>query len=331
MSKEEFNQRKIEFIEKIKKEKRLPKAWEFSFSYGDDMRIWFDKISKLEQFKSFVNEVNTLLASFNKKVLTDKEREEEFLNCTATIKRIPMKGEVYFSDNTDMYTWYISYKNRNKSFETIVYISLPEYEDFDLVTVWPQIKQEFINVLKTIKRVPNLGEVILQNDIDVRVVYDKLKSHDPVFFEKLLLHMQSYKEKKLSEEDRIKELKEAVSTLGYIPVLQQARFSDGADMFTWYTRYKEQIPNLEEDLKSLVTKELPPKKVNIYLIPNFRKTGGKFYTICTNVGEVLDLSNITSLEEAMAIDPTIVKRGGLILKRDEEIGSVSFGKGRTKK
>ena len=41
------------------------------------------------------------------------------------------------------------------------------------------------------------------------------------------------------------------------------------------------------------------KKVNIYLIPNFRNTGGKFYTIFTNVGERLDLSSIESYEEAV--------------------------------
>ena len=67
-----------------------------------------------------------------------------------------------------------------------------------------------------------------------------------------------------------------------------------------------------------------PKKLNIYFIPEFKKTGGKFYTICTNEGEKLDISSISSYEEAKKLDSTFVKRGGLILKKDEEIGSVSF-------
>lgn len=330
MSRELYEKRKLEFIQILRKEKRLPKSWEYRFSDGEDMRIWFDKISKLEQFKVFVNEVNIILDEYHKKVLNDKEREEEFLNCVSTIKRIPLKGESYFSDNKDMFTWYISYKNRNKSFETIVYINLPEYVDFDLVTVWPLIKQEFINVLKTLKRIPEHGEAILQNDIDVRVVFDKLKNHDPEFYEKLLLHLETYNKKGLSTEDRITELKETISSLGYIPLLQEKRFSDGTDMFTWYMKYKDRILNLETELKSLIRASSPNKNLNVYLIPNFRNRGGKFYTICTNDGERLDLSNITSFEQAKELDDTLVKRGGLILKKDEEIDSVSFVKGKSK-
>ena len=101
-------------------------------------------------------------------------------------------------------------------------------------------------------------------------------------------------------------------------------------MLTWYIKYKKKFPNLEKEINRLVIKETPNKKVNIYLIPNFRNTGGKFYTIFTNVGERLDLSSIESYEEASKIDSTIVKRGGVILKKDEEIDSVSFKKGKSK-
>lgn len=66
------------------------------------------------------------------------------------------------------------------------------------------------------------------------------------------------------------------------------------------------------------------------MIPNFKNKNGKFYTICTNVGEKLDLSNIQSFEEAQKLDPTIVKRGEVVLKQDEVIESVSFKKGKTK-
>lgn len=328
MSKELFEQRKKEFIQVIKREKRLPKAWEYVFTDGEDMRIWFNKISKLDHFKDFVYEVNQVLNEYNKKVLDDKEREDEFLQCITTIKRIPMRGEMYFSDNNDMYMWYMDYKKRNKDFETIVYINLPEYKDFDLVTVWPLIRQEFISILKTLKRVPEHGEVILQNYIDVRVVYDKLKSHDPEFFEKLLLHLQTYNKKGLSIDERVAQLKSVVATLGYLPVLQETQFTDGTDIFTWYMKYKDKLPNLENELNALINRKAPNQKVNIYFIPNFKKRGGRFYTIWSNVGTKLDLSNITSFEEAQKLDPTLVKRGGLILKRDEEIGNVEFGRGK---
>lgn len=330
MGKELFKKRKYEFFEVINREKRLPKVWEFRFSDGEDMRVWFNKISRLNAYKSFLNEVNLILNKYNTKVLSDAEKEEEFLNCISTIKCIPTRGEYYFSDNDDMNAWYLNYKKKNPSFETIVYISLPEYQDFDLVTVWPHIKQEFISILKTLKRVPNYGEIILQNDIDVRVVFDKLKSHDPKFYEKLLLHLQTYREKGLTTEKRIHELKTAVSSLRYIPDLQEVRFSDGTDMFTWYMKYKNILPNLEQELSQFISISRETKKVNIYLIPNFRKTGGKFYTICTNVGEKLDLSNITSYEEAKQLDETFTKRGGLLLKKDEEIDYVTFKKGKSK-
>ena len=101
-------------------------------------------------------------------------------------------------------------------------------------------------------------------------------------------------------------------------------------MFTWYNRYKNKLPNLEVKVNSKIRIESPKRKVNIYLIPNFRNTGGKFYTICTNIGERLDLSEITSFEEAKKLDDSLVKRGGVILKQDEEIESVNFAKGKSK-
>ena len=146
----------------------------------------------------------------------------------------------------------------------------------------------------------------------------------------LLLHLQTYNKKGLSIDERIQELKNVISTIGYIPDLQEVRFSDGTDMFTWYMKYKNILPNLEQELSQFISISRETKKVNIYLIPNFRKTGGKFYTICTNVGEKLDLSNITSYEEAKQLDETFTKRGGLLLKKDEEIDYVTFKKGKSK-
>lgn len=327
MGREIYERRKSEFIETIIKEKKLPKVWEFHFSDGEDMGLWYNQISKFNQFQDFINEVNELLKNLDIKTLNDKEREEEFLVYIKKLKRVPVKNEIYFSDNIDMYTWYIKYRINNKKFETIVHNNLPEYQELDLAEIWSLVKQEFITILKKLKRVPNHGEVILQNGIDVRTIYDKLETYDPVFFEKLLLHLQTYNKKGLSIDDRVKELKEAVSELGYIPDLQESRFSDGTDMFIWYMNYKSKLPNLEIELNSLIHKPKPSKKVNIYLIPKFKNDTGKFYTIRTNVGERLDLSNIHSLEK---LDSSLEERGEFFLQPDEEMETVSIVKGKSR-
>lgn len=330
MGKELFEQRKLEFKQIIQKENRLPKVWEFKFTDGADARLWFDGLTKVEKYKDFINEVNGLLSKNNIHLLNDSEKEEQFLNGIKKLGRVPFKEELYFSDNSDMYMWYMSYKKRNKNFETTVHNNLKEYQDFDLVNIWPLVKNEFINVIKQLKRIPEHGEVILQNDIDVRTIYDKLETFDKKFVEKLLLHLQTYNKKGLTIDERISQITEAVSSLGYIPDLQEIRFSDGTDMFTWYIRYKDRLPNLEKELNSKINIEPQNKKLNIYLIPNFRKTGGKFFTICSNVGKRLDLSQINSFEEAQKLDPSIVKRGGAILKKDEEIDFIDFMKGKSK-
>ena len=95
-------------------------------------------------------------------------------------------------------------------------------------------------------------------------------------------------------------------------------------MFTWYQRYKNIFPNLEEEVNTII-KEPTTKKLNIYLIPNFKNKGGKFYTICSNVGEKLDISEITSFEELQKLDNTVKKSGGIIIKQDEEISSITLG------
>lgn len=330
MSKELFEKRKIEFKEFVTREHRMPRIWEVRFSDNEDMRLWFNKISKVEKYKDFINEINSLLSNFDLKILSNKEKEQEFIDYISQNNQIPLYGEAYFSDNDEMHSWYMSYKEKNRNFETIIHDSLKEYQELDLASIWSFIKLEFISIIKKLKRIPNHGEVIIQDGIDVRVIYDKLESFDPEFTEKLLLHLQTYNKKSLSIDDRIKELLDTVSNLGYIPFLQESRFSDGTDIFTWYTRYKNILPNLDKDIQARIFKEEPKRKVNIYIIPNFKNKGGKFYTICTNVGERLDLSGINSFDEAKAMDDTLVKRGGVILKQNEEIESVDFAKGRGK-
>ena len=330
MSKKLFEKRKIEFKEFVTREHRMPRIWEVRFSDNEDMRLWFNKISKVERYKDFINEINSLLSNFDLKILSNKEKEQEFIDYISQNNQIPLYGEAYFSDNDEMHSWYMSYKEKNRNFETIIHDSLKEYQELDLASIWSFIKLEFISIIKKLKRIPNHGEVIIQDGIDVRVIYDKLESFDPEFTEKLLLHLQTYNKKALSIDDRIKELLDTVSNLGYIPFLQESRFSDGTDIFTWYTRYKNILPSLDKDIQARIFKEEPKRKVNIYIIPNFKNKGGKFYTICTNVGERLDLSGINSFDEAKAMDDTLVKRGGVILKQNEEIESVDFEKGRGK-
>lgn len=294
MKKELFKIRKYELVEVINNIKRLPNIWEYTFSDGEDMRMWYDSISQLGIYNDYIREINILINKYNISLLSDKEREEQFINTISKIERLPKKDEISFTDNTDMYSWYIKYKNNNPSFEREVKEYLPEYKDIDLTNIWPSCKQEFINILKQLKRVPRYGEYILDNNIDIRVLYDKLKHYDPIFFEKLLLHLETYKLKKLSIDKRIEELRLEVIRLGYIPYLQESRFSDGTDMFTWYMRYKDKMPELSEELsKYTINKD---KNITIYTIPKFINRTGKYYDLQINIDEQLDLSNLISYE-----------------------------------
>ncbi len=330
MAKDLYEKRKVEFKEFVKREHRLPRIWEVRFSDTEDMRLWFNKISEVKIFKDYITEIDNILNNYDLKVLSDQDKEFEFITYINQHNQIPLYGEAYFSDNDEMRSWYISYKEKNRDFETIIHNSLKEYQELDIEAIWSFVKVEFISIIKKLKRIPNHGEVITQSGIDVRVIFDKLESSNPEFTEKLLLHLQTYNSNALSIDERVKELLETVSVLEYIPFLQESRFSDGTDMYTWYTKYKNLLPNLDKDIQARITKEEPKRKVNIYIIPNFKNSGGKFYTICTNVGERLDLSNINSFDEAKAMDDTLVKRGGVILKKDEEIVDVGFVKGRGK-
>lgn len=330
MTKEIFEKRKIEFIEYIIKNERLPKVWENHFSDREDMRLWFNDIYKLDKFKEFNDEMDIFFKKYNIKVLDDKIKEIEFLNYILKHNCIPQYGESYFSDNDEMKTWYNNYRRINPKYETRIHNSLREYLNLDLAEIWTkELKDEFKEVIKLLKRIPKHGEAILQNGIDVRSIYDKLEDYDPLFIEKLNLYLHKINEKGLSDEEKEIEFLSKVRILKYIPFLQESRFSDGTDMFTWYNRHKYLDSNLEKKANEAILGILK-RKVNIYLIPNFKNTGGNFYTICTNEGERLDLSEVKSFEEAKKLDSTLVKKGGVILKKDEEIESVNFVKGKSR-
>lgn len=325
MERKLFEDRKKEFKKTIELIGNLPKVWQVRFEDGEDQRVWFDKLLNAIGFAYYVEEIKEILKKYDKKILADEEKEEEFYNYILLTDKIPMARECYFSDNSDMYSWYISYKNSHQEFETKIHDSLSENKELVMEEIWPLVKREFAYIIKKLKRIPRHNEVVLQNGIDFRTIYDKLETYDPMYYETIKLHLATYKKNNLTTEERINELLAKVYELGYVPFLQEARFSDKCDMYTWYMTYKDRVPELETEVNKRVTKENPPKKVNIYLIPNFRNTGGKFYTICTNVGEVLDLSDVDTYEEAKKKDSTLTKRGGLLLKRDEEIGSISKG------
>lgn len=323
MGKELIEKRKQEFKNSILNIGNLPRTWQLQFEDGADQRLWFEKLLKLDNYEEYIEEIDTTLSSFGRKRLSQEEREQIFLNYISERGQIPFIGEIYFSDNLDMHTWYQNYKSHNFNFETIVHEGLPEYQNLNLVEVWPDCKDEFVKIIKNKKRIPNHGEVKLSNDIDVRVIYDKLVTYDTLYAETILLHLSTYKKNGLTLHDRTQQLLDTVKKLKYTPGLQEMRFTDGTDMFTWYNRYETKIPSLKNMIDELCESR-QPKKLNIYFIPEFKKTGGKFYTICTNEGEKLDISSISSYEEAKKLDSTFAKRGGLILKKDEEIGSVSF-------
>ena len=174
MSKELFEKRKIEFKEFVTREHRMPRIREVRFSDNEDMRLWFNKISKVERYKDFINEINSLLSNFDLKILSNKEKEQEFIDYISQNNQIPLYGEAYFSDNDEMHSWYMGYKEKNRNFETIIHDSLKEYQELDLASIWSFVKVEFINIIKKLKRIPNHGEVIIQDGIDVRTIYDKL-------------------------------------------------------------------------------------------------------------------------------------------------------------
>lgn len=48
MSKELFENRKIEFKNFIIENHRMPRVWEVRFSDNEDMRLWFNKIKYLK-------------------------------------------------------------------------------------------------------------------------------------------------------------------------------------------------------------------------------------------------------------------------------------------
>ena len=251
---EVFLKRKQEFIDYLYKNKKLPRVWEEQFSDRTDMRLWFDSIVALQEYKEYFNELSNILNNLGIKVLNSEEKEIEFINYINNNKKIPFYNNSYFSDNSDMYNWYISYIKINKSFERQIYNILPEYQEFDLAEVWSDIKDEFINIIKKLKIIPNFREYKVSRDIDVCVIFYKAQSLFPEIAEDLIYNI-TYNP--IKDEERRKQYLNFVSLNEYRPDLQECRFSDGIDMFTWYNRIKGLYPEFDKQIN----------KLDMYFIP----------------------------------------------------------------
>lgn len=298
-----LTKRKLEFKKIVIEWQSLPKIWKLKFEDGQDMRIWFNKLISLGSHDKYIAEISNILANYNIKILTDIEKEKEFMNIVKKNKRIPERGTLYFCDNVEMYTWYMNYKRNNSEYAKKINKITSEYKDFDLESIWKYIKPEFLLIIKRLKRVPDYGEAILSNyNLDVRTVYEKLEKEDKPRYEQALLHLETYKDKSLSMDDKLKELKLKVKVLGYLPEFKEYTFSDGIDMFTWYTKYKDNLPVIGEHIEPLLNGEHPNKNklVNVYTIPQFKTKTGESYNININSKEKLDLSDIVSYEQKIS-------------------------------
>ena len=148
MAKDLYEKRTVEFKEFVKREHRLPRAWEVRFSDNEDMRLWFNKLSRVQFYQGFFTEIDNLLSNYDLKILSDREKEFEFITYINSHSQIPLYGEAYFSDNDEMRSWYISYKEKNRDFETIIHNSLKEYQELDIEAIWSFVKVEFISIIK---------------------------------------------------------------------------------------------------------------------------------------------------------------------------------------
>jgi hypothetical protein len=252
MKSEVFNKIVNELKVYIEQTKRLPRVWAVRFTDGSDMRLWFDYVSKIREYDKYLEDINKLLNDYNYKILKDVDKEKEFLEYISVNNEIPMYGQAYFSDNSDMNNWYRIYIKDNRDYEKEIMNSLKEYQELDIAQLNSVIIDEFIAAIKKLKRIPNHGEYKVSTGIDIRVLFDKLDSFDPQLVERLLLHLQTYNNHALSKEERVSQLLSCVSSVGYLPYLQEFRFTDGTEMFTWYSKYKNIIPNLETDIHSVI-------------------------------------------------------------------------------
>ena len=226
MSRIQFEKKYDELMDYIRIEHKLPKVWEEQFSDNSDMRLWFNKLYSNNLYKEYCFNIVNILNKYGFKILSDKEKENEFIEYIKKYDEIPSYNNAYFSDNSDMANWYLKYKNNNDEFETNVHNLLSEYNEFDLSCVLFYAKEEFFEVVNKLKRIPSHGEVYTQNGIDIRVIFDKLSDYEPELAENLLIELSSFSKNKLNIKDRKNQYLDYIRNMGSTPWLQECRFSD---------------------------------------------------------------------------------------------------------
>lgn len=249
-----YESRKMAFRKFVSDNNRLPNTWEVSFLDGEDMRLWFDELSRtgLDDAKNFMYQIYNC---YNIKILSQIERELEVIEIVQKNEKIPFQGEVFFSDGSDVFKWIYPVREDNKDFVRFINNFSNDYLDLDISMYLEEIKKDLTKLVKDIKRLPKYGEKKLISNIDARCAINKLMNLDQEYVERLLLHIESYKKNKLESADRAGIYLMKIDMLGYEPTLGECRFIDGTDMYTWVKRYKELIPFFKEEIEKRVISE----------------------------------------------------------------------------
>ena len=75
MERKLYDDRKRQFKKTVELIGNLPRVWQVGFDDGEDQRLWFDKLLSVADFSDYIKEVEELLKKYDKKILTDKEKE----------------------------------------------------------------------------------------------------------------------------------------------------------------------------------------------------------------------------------------------------------------
>ena len=312
-----YNERVKNLLSFVAKNERLPMIGEVTFSDGMDMRLWFNGLAPLIGKAQFVDEVFKAIEGAGIFLLNDKEKETEFLDCVSRIKHIPYYREEAFSDNSDMYSWYMNYRLRNSLFERSVCNCLPEFNEFDINTILDDGMWIAVRIFLRCADKRNKT----YKDVDMMTIVYKLIKEEPARFEKELLQVNA--EGGLTQQARKEHFLETIRLLGYVPDLQEVRFADFVDMYTWYNQVgilDQEIVQAVRDVEGSQEK----KKYNIYLFPSVKNTtGGAVYVACRSE-EALTIVDGTSLKDALNNFSSLKRTGAAILPKDGKARKVYF-------
>lgn len=253
-----YEDRKKQFKAFVNKNKRLPNTWDAYFIDGEDMRIWYDSLLKtgIPDAKEFVSLINN---SFNVRVLNKIERELELIEFVRINEHIPVQNEFFFSDGVDAFKWLYPVREDVRDFVKFINNLDQSYFDLDIAMYVTDFEKDINKLVKEIKRLPKYGEKKLLGTIDARCVINKLMTLHPEYVEKLLLHIESYNKDNLDVNARVGQYLMKIDNLGYEPALQECRFTDGTDMYTWSNKYKKILAFFDEEIDKRVINEYKRK------------------------------------------------------------------------